>query len=423
MSDVNTNDNDITNTIQPPKRFIFSMEDMAHFKVSPAKKDLLGFVTALGKSTASASYAYKPLDPLIGLSPGMASLHGSLRGVGEWIKELPPDVSAARRFGNPMFKHWHRRLTERSSAIISSIMSCHMTCVLSKKKKKETEENLTFDMGLLQECEEKGYKVALGQEEVDEQDPKIVVELKAYLEHSFGHEIRLDYGTGHECAFFVFLYCLCKIGTFSAKTTSPSDMAPVAISIVSQYLQVCRGIQTDYMLEPAGSHGVWGLDDYHCLPFYIGACQMQNPLYEGREYLPSSIHRDNLLNSKEGEEMMYFQCIRYIKSLKKGVPFFESSPMLDDISNLPNWTKVSSGLLRLFEGEVLDKKPVVQHFVFGDIFSANWIPSQTEKDAPTSTFSYQGQGEVARAPWAMNEEDGSPDNHSAIHHTKAPWAK
>ena len=419
MTDVKPKDNN-NEPIIKPRRFIFSMEDMSHFKVSSVKKDLLGFVTALGKSTASASYAYKQLDPLIGLSPGMASLHGSLRGMGEWIKELPPDASAARRFGNPVFKHWHRRLTERSSAIISSILSCHATHVIEKKAE---DDNLVFDMNLLQACEEKGYKVSLGQEEVDEQNQKIVIELKAYLEHSFGHEVRLDYGTGHECSFFVFLYCLCKIGVFSAKTTSPSDMAPVAISIVSQYLQVCRGIQRDYMLEPAGSHGVWGLDDYHCLPFYIGACQMQNPIYEGREYSPSSIHQDNLLNSKEGEEMMYFQCIRYIKSLKKGVPFFESSPMLDDISNLPTWAKVSSGLLRLFEGEVLDKKPVVQHFVFGEIFSADWTPSQTEREAPTSTFAYQGQGEVARAPWALYEEGGSSDNQSAIPPTKAPWAK
>ena len=124
-------------------------------------------------------------------------------------------------------------------------------------------------------------------------------------------------------------------------------MAPIALSITSVYLQICRGIQTDYMLEPAGSHGVWGLDDYHCIPFYIGACQLQNKaIAQNYEYAPSSIHDNRLLASREGSSILYFQCIQYIKSLKKGVPFFESFPMLDDISRLPNWGKVSGGLLR-----------------------------------------------------------------------------
>jgi len=86
--------------------------------------------------------------PLMGLSPGMASLHGSLRCMGEeWIKELPPDRTVKARFGNPVFKTWHDRLTGgdaasdhnygtgtgtgtgtggRSRRIVLTMMKCHL---------------------------------------------------------------------------------------------------------------------------------------------------------------------------------------------------------------------------------------------------------------------------------------------------------
>ncbi len=37
-------------------------------------------------------------------------------------------------------------------------------------------------------------------------------EISAYLTESFGNETRIDYGTGHELAFLMFLMCLFKVG-------------------------------------------------------------------------------------------------------------------------------------------------------------------------------------------------------------------
>jgi hypothetical protein len=42
------------------------------------------------------------------------------------------------------------------------------------------------------------------------------------------------------------------------------------------------------------------------------------------------------------------------------------------LSGLPDWNKVYAGLLRLYQGEVLGKLPVMQHVVFGSILQQSW---------------------------------------------------
>ena len=418
-------DNSATTTPQP-KRFIFNDQDLLKFLDSPAKQELLKLVTAMGRSCASVrSFKYSPSSPLDGLSPAMACLHGSLSQMKSWLEDFPPDETAKARFGNPSFKKWHERLTERSPSIVHAILKVNV----------EYSGPQQYDNEVLEAASLKGFEAAQTQLDLDTIEDKVdraaIEELCAYLHDAFGHAIRLDYGTGHESSFQVFLFALCKIGCFGSTPSEPPTaerLKAITMSIYSAYLVLTRQVQTDYMLEPAGSHGVWGLDDYHCLPFYFGACQMQSL---DEELPPSSIHDQSLLEN-EGDRLMYFGCIRYIKSLKKGVPFFECSPMLNDISNLNGWPKVSSGLLRLYEGEVLKKRPVVQHFVFGKLFPANWKPSQAPKPPPPGNQCFRSpvtpapwaanaQLPATRAPWANDEEsDAKP---ASMPPTKAPWAK
>ena len=39
-------------------------------------------------------------------------------------------------------------------------------------------------------------------------------ELNVYISECFGSEVRIDYGTGHELAFTIFLYCLRELGLY-----------------------------------------------------------------------------------------------------------------------------------------------------------------------------------------------------------------
>lgn len=64
---------------------------------------------------------------------------------------------------------------------------------------------------------------------------------------------------------------------------------------------------------------------------------------------------------------MYFGCIKFIKEVKKGVRFGESSPMLNDISAVPSWDKVAQGLFKMFNVEVIGKHPVIKHLKFGSL--------------------------------------------------------
>jgi hypothetical protein len=86
---------------------------------------------------------------------------------------------------------------------------------------------------------------------------RAVPEIRLYLRESFGSYERIDYGTGHEMNFVVFLFCMFKIGVFK-----DTDMVCAINKVFQAYIELMRKIQLVYLLEPAGSHGVWGLDDY-----------------------------------------------------------------------------------------------------------------------------------------------------------------
>ena len=96
-----------------------------------------------------------------------------------------------------------------------------------------------------------------------------VSEIMIYFTESFGNSTRIDYGTGHEASFIAWMCCLACLGLFR-----PEDKVALVSRLFKTYLELTRGLQKQYNLEPAGSHGVWGLDDFQFVSFIWGSAQL-----------------------------------------------------------------------------------------------------------------------------------------------------
>ena len=70
-----------------------------------------------------------------------------------------------------------------------------------------------------------------------------IPEIETYLVESVGNSTRIDYGSGHEMSFVMFLYCLFKIGFLSME-----DQADVGLSVFEKYLICVIFIAISYYL-------------------------------------------------------------------------------------------------------------------------------------------------------------------------------
>ncbi|GAA6018781.1 hypothetical protein JCM11491_003445 [Sporobolomyces phaffii] len=181
-----------------------------------------------------------------------------------------------------------------------------------------------------------------------------VAELSVYFCESWGNRTRVDYGSGMELNFICWLLCLKKLDIIQSR-----DYQAVVIKVFWKYMKIARLLQTEYWLEPAGSHGAQGLDDYHFAVFIFGSAQLKPHKY----LRPKAIHDPDILE-EFSKDYMYLAYVRYINSIKTASLRWHS-PMLDDISGVKTWDKVNSGMLKMYQAEVLAKLPVAQHFLFG----------------------------------------------------------
>ncbi|KAH3685002.1 hypothetical protein WICPIJ_004034 [Wickerhamomyces pijperi] len=195
--------------------------------------------------------------------------------------------------------------------------------------------------------------------QVSQFDNDPCIELSQYFIESWGNAQRIDYGSGHELNFIAFLLILFKLDILQEQ-----DYDLIVLRIFTNYMAIMRKLQKIYWLEPAGSHGVWGLDDYHFLPFLFGASQLSTH----KHLKPKSIHDEDLVEMYY-KKYMYFECIHFINSVKSSKLRW-NSPMLDDISVVKTWSKVNEGMIKMYKVEVLSKLPIIQHFFFGEVLKA-----------------------------------------------------
>ncbi len=123
-----------------------------------------------------------------------------------------------------------------------------------------------------------------------------------------------------------------------------------------RYLQLVRRLILAYTLEPAGSHGVWGLDDHCFIPYIFGSAQYAPAISESDQTPaegsspdapdPADVAKSNIVE-RERRRNMYFSAVGFIYDVKKG-PFWEHSPILFDISGIrAGWAKINK-VSRLF---------------------------------------------------------------------------
>lgn len=326
----------------------------------------------------SKSPAEEAIDPVkMNFAPVNLAMLSVLTGLNQLVDETPP-LTGPRRFGNMACRDWHSKLDLYLNGAFLDLRLSEDVCQ----------------------------------------------ELRFYLRESFGSKVRLDYGSGHELNFIAFVGGIYKQTGYLEKVNGEEVLV-----VFVKYYDLVRRLIIDYNLEPAGSHGVWGLDDHFHFIFILGAAQFNSPDGEradGSRIIPSVLQ---VLNPQTLDlyktTNLYVNAIAFIFRIKLG-PFNEHSPIIYDIHrSVSLWSKVLLGLQKMYAVEVLGKFPVVQHFYFGKKLY-RWVDTQTH--LPLSAGKIEGradsdsEGSQETLPGMINGLQGTKTTTTNVSLTAAPWA-
>ena len=282
------------------KKCIINESDMKKWILSPAFQMLNQTLLLLNNSVRSIPRSTSYIS-----RPIISKLLEAITCLFDTMKEIKPNHSSTR-YGNYAFRSWLTQVWEKRSMILEDVTDNH--------------------------------------------------ESQEYFCQSFGSWTRIDFGTGHELNFLAFISTL-----FSDGILLPEDAPAIVFDVFWSYYDLTIALQTRYNLEPAGSHGSWGVDDYVALPFVFGSSQ----LIDHPKITPLNVIEEEVA-AEYKDDYLYCRWIYYIHQVKKG-PFSETARILYSIKDLPHFQKLNNGMLKMYKGEIFDRYLVIRHFRFGEI--------------------------------------------------------
>lgn len=255
--------------------------------------------------------------------PTSDGVHAFLRAIAQMVEEVPLEQED-QRYGNCGFVKFMERLEKEGEGLIRQVF-------FANRASKDSET------------------------------------LHAYLKGSFGNARRIDYGTGHELHFFCLLVVLHRLELVNLKEM---------FTALEHYFSVVRMLLLKYRLEPAGSYGDFGIDDYQLLPFLFGTSQF--------------CRRNDLVFLSLFEQgnagLCFVKALRFVHVHKKypalkypyeervekyqhedisGEEMLQSSPLASTLKDV-SFTKLNKGMFKMYDSVVFSKRVVIQHFISSD---------------------------------------------------------
>jgi serine/threonine-protein phosphatase 2A activator len=259
-----------------PRKAILTKDDLTLFQASDTHAAIVDYIDALNDSVLGVKLSDDcPVSPVCRTSLSSPYSHPTpqainaitsvLDNVEQLAVDTPPVNNSGSRFGNPAFKTFYDKLAAVRTHIIyiHTHTSSHADAagaLITRWPPRPPPTGNPRSMRLL-------YR-GVGEPHTRRLRQRDGAQLSVLA-------VRADPLPSMHCPLTARIrICLQRLGV-----VQESDHTALVVRVFWRYIQVMRVLQSSYWLEPAGSHGVWGLDDYHFLPFLFGSAQLRGTAY------------------------------------------------------------------------------------------------------------------------------------------------